>query len=71
MKSTRQNAFSVNEVKLPKWARTEHDFIRIQREILESDYAHKQLKHWFDLVFGAAQGDYNQLNIFFSYAYEV
>lgn len=31
----------VNEVILPKWASNEHDFVRIQRELLESKHVAK------------------------------
>ena len=37
---------------LPPWANSAEEFIRIQREALESDYVSQNLHHWIDLIFG-------------------
>lgn len=60
----------VNEVQLPKWAKNEHDFVRIHRECLESKHVAKRLKYWVDLLFGIKQKDEANHNIFYGYAYE-
>ena len=67
MKST---GYTANTVKLPKWAKNEHDFVRIQREALESEYAKNKLKSWLDQMFGTRQEDKQKKNIFFCFAYE-
>lgn len=56
---------------MPKWAKNEHDFIRIQRECLEHPLVKKNLKPWLDMIFGTRQEDKTKKNIFFCYAYEV
>ena len=61
----------VNEVILPKWCKNEHDYIRINREVLESKEVSQKLKHWIDMLFGVKQKDVDCLNVFFCYAYEV
>lgn len=45
----------VNDVILPKWASSPHDFIRINREALESEYVSANLHHWIDLIWGYKQ----------------
>lgn len=60
----------VNEVILPKWASNEHDFVRIQRELLESKHVAKQIRAWLDMLFGARQKDEGFYNVYFCYAYE-
>ncbi|KAF6776340.1 hypothetical protein AHF37_03796 [Paragonimus kellicotti] len=45
----------VGEVKLPKWASTPEQFIRIHRQALESELVSCQLHHWIDLIFGYKQ----------------
>jgi hypothetical protein len=66
-----RDGYSVNEVMLPKWAKNEHDFIRINREVLDSKQVTKGLKFWLDMIFGVRQKDESCMNIFFCYAYEV
>eukprot|EP00347_Sterkiella_histriomuscorum_P012473 403368442 len=61
---------SVNEVLLPKWCQNEHDFIRINREILDSKQVSLMLTFWVDLMFGAKQRKEEYYNVFFQYAYE-
>ncbi|KAF7257255.1 hypothetical protein EG68_05654, partial [Paragonimus skrjabini miyazakii] len=45
----------VGDVKLPKWATTPEQFIRIHRQALESELVSCQLHHWIDLIFGYKQ----------------
>lgn len=45
----------VDDVILPKWAKTAEDFIAIQRRALESEYVSQNLHHWIDLIFGYKQ----------------
>ena len=52
---TRQNGMQINNVQLPPWARNAQEFVRINREALESDYVSRHLHHWIDLVFGYKQ----------------
>jgi len=51
----RQNGKRVNDVKLPKWAKDSKDFLRINRQALESNYVSENLHHWIDLIFGYKQ----------------
>ena len=47
-----QSGVQVGDVQLPRWARNCDEFIRIQREALESEHVSKQIHNWIDLVFG-------------------
>lgn len=51
----RSNGDKISQVKLPNWAKTPGDFLRIMREALESDYVSENLHHWIDLIFGYKQ----------------
>jgi hypothetical protein len=42
----RQNGIRLDDVGLPPWARTAEEFIRINRQALESDYVSENLHHW-------------------------
>ena len=42
----------LDDVKLPPWAKSAEEFVRIQREALESEYVSLNLNHWIDLIFG-------------------
>jgi hypothetical protein len=50
-----QNGESVDNVELPPWASSPEEFIRINREALESDYVSCHLHEWIDLIFGYKQ----------------
>jgi hypothetical protein len=50
-----QDGKKVGDVELPPWAPTAEDFIRIQREALESEFVSNNLHHWIDLIFGYKQ----------------
>lgn len=49
---TRSNNKVVNDVKLPKWAKTPNEFLKKNREALESSYVSENLHKWIDLIFG-------------------
>jgi hypothetical protein len=70
---THSNA-PISDVVLPPWARNSaHEFVRIHREALESDYVSANLHHWIDLVFGYKQRGreaVNAHNTFFHVTYE-
>ncbi|OQR84604.1 hypothetical protein ACHHYP_13143 [Achlya hypogyna] len=52
----KQNGDVVDDVVLPPWAKgSAHEFIRLHRLALESDYVSAHLHHWIDLVFGFKQ----------------
>lgn len=42
-------------VGLPPWAKNSQDFIRQNRNALESEYVSSNLHHWIDLIFGYKQ----------------
>mmetsp|Transcript_3651 Transcript_3651/g.5568 ORF Transcript_3651/g.5568 Transcript_3651/m.5568 type:complete len:2959 (-) Transcript_3651:158-9034(-) len=51
-----QNGLCISNVRLPPWAKgSAHEFIRIQRLALESEYVSRNLNHWIDLIFGYKQ----------------
>ncbi|CAG8463161.1 6634_t:CDS:10 [Paraglomus brasilianum] len=69
----RQDGQRLNEVVLPKWAKTPEEFIRIHREALESDYVSQNLHHWIDLIFGYKQTGEEAVkarNLFYYLTYE-
>ncbi|XP_048243612.1 neurobeachin-like isoform X2 [Haliotis rufescens] len=63
----------VNDVILPPWAKSPHDFVRILRMALESEFVSCQLHHWVDLIFGYKQKGpeaVRSTNIFYYLTYE-
>eukprot|EP00054_Salpingoeca_dolichothecata_P021304 m.136033 g.136033 ORF g.136033 m.136033 type:complete len:942 (+) comp23938_c0_seq1:3290-6115(+) len=70
----KQNGEVLGDVLLPPWAKGDpHEFIRLHREALESDYVGAHLHEWIDLTFGyKQQGDEakNSLNVFHHLTYE-
>ncbi len=48
----RANGKRVDCIKLPKWASSATEFLKKQREALESDYVSQNLHSWIDLIFG-------------------
>jgi hypothetical protein len=45
----------IDNVQLPPWASSPEDFIRINRQALESDIVSNNLHKWIDLIFGYKQ----------------
>jgi hypothetical protein len=69
----KQNGEKVDDVILPPWAKTPEEFIRINREALESDYVSEHLHEWIDLIFGYKQlgkEAVNAYNVFYYLTYE-
>ena len=69
----KQNGEDVSNVILPPWASSPEDFIRVQREALESEYVSMHLNEWIDLIFGFNQRGPNAIsshNLFFHLSYE-
>ncbi|XP_035380132.1 neurobeachin-like protein 1 isoform X1 [Electrophorus electricus] len=63
----------VNDVILPRWAKTPEEFIYKHRKALESDHVSAHLHEWIDLIFGYKQrGDaaVEALNVFYYCTYE-
>jgi len=63
----------VDDVILPKWAKTADDFVRINRQALESEIVSCQLHQWIDLIFGFKQrgpAAVESLNVFYYLTYE-
>uniref|UniRef100_A0A8C7VQQ5 Neurobeachin-like protein 2 n=1 Tax=Oncorhynchus mykiss TaxID=8022 RepID=A0A8C7VQQ5_ONCMY len=63
----------VNDVILPKWARSPEDFIYKHRKALESEYVSAHLQDWIDLIFGYKQrgpAAVEALNVFYYCTYE-
>lgn len=64
----------VEDVRLPKWANNSpYEFIRIQREALESDHVSDRLHEWINLVFGCKQtgpAAVEAKNLFYYLTYE-
>lgn len=69
-----QTKFSVSNVKLPPWANgSAHEFVRLNRLALESEYVSNNLHHWIDLIFGFKQRGLNSVkanNVFHFLSYE-
>ncbi|CAG9332437.1 unnamed protein product [Blepharisma stoltei] len=68
-----QQGNKINNVQLPPWANSAYDFIRINREALESDVVSERIHNWIDLIFGYKQrGDEAEkaMNIFYYMTYE-
>ncbi|XP_061658136.1 neurobeachin-like protein 1 isoform X5 [Syngnathoides biaculeatus] len=63
----------VNNVILPKWAKSPEDFIYKHRKALESEYVSAHLNEWIDLIFGYKQrgpAAVEALNVFYYCTYE-
>lgn len=71
---TTQRGHRVDDVGLPPWAKgSAHEFVRIHRVALESEYVSRNLHHWIDLIFGYKQrgpGAEAAHNIFHHLSYE-
>eukprot|EP01117_Protostelium_nocturnum_P013834 TRINITY_DN5207_c0_g1_i1.p1 TRINITY_DN5207_c0_g1~~TRINITY_DN5207_c0_g1_i1.p1 ORF type:complete len:2330 (-),score=855.46 TRINITY_DN5207_c0_g1_i1:20-6229(-) len=51
----KQDGEKLDDVVLPPWASTPEEFIRINREALESEWVSAHLSDWIDLIFGYKQ----------------
>ncbi|CAI9594076.1 unnamed protein product, partial [Staurois parvus] len=63
----------VDDVILPKWAKSPEDFIHKHRKALESEYVSAHLHEWIDLIFGYKQrgpAAVEALNVFYYCSYE-
>ena len=63
----------VNDVELPAWANTPEEFVRINRQALESEFVSCQLHQWIDLIFGYKQRGPEAVratNVFYYLTYE-
>lgn len=63
----------VDDVELPKWAKNAHDFVRINRMALESEFVSCQIHQWIDLIFGYKQRGPEAIrncNVFYYLTYE-
>uniref|UniRef100_H2YT35 BEACH-type PH domain-containing protein n=1 Tax=Ciona savignyi TaxID=51511 RepID=H2YT35_CIOSA len=64
---------TLNDVKLPKWAKSADDFVRINRMALESEIVSCQIHQWIDLIFGFKQRGPEAVratNVFYYLTYE-
>ncbi|EGG24619.1 BEACH domain-containing protein [Cavenderia fasciculata] len=69
----KQNGVPIGDVVLPPWAATPNDFVRINREALESEYVSAHLHEWIELIFGTKQRGRNAIdafNVFYYLTYE-
>uniref|UniRef100_A0A6G3MFB2 WD repeat and FYVE domain-containing protein 3 (Trinotate prediction) n=1 Tax=Henneguya salminicola TaxID=69463 RepID=A0A6G3MFB2_HENSL len=70
----KQNGTTVENVKLPPWARGDpKEFIRLNRAALESEYVSSNINNWIDLIFGYKQTGKNAIksnNVFHSWFYK-
>lgn len=47
-----QTGIIIDDVKLPKWAKSPKEFLKMNRKALESEYCTALLPSWIDLIFG-------------------
>ncbi|KAI8325938.1 hypothetical protein GQ54DRAFT_250480, partial [Martensiomyces pterosporus] len=69
----KQDGTRLGDVKLPPWASTPEEFVRINRQALESDYVSANLHRWIDLIFGYKQRGPEAVkshNVFYYLTYE-
>ncbi|KAM3862933.1 LOW QUALITY PROTEIN: WD repeat- and FYVE domain-containing protein 4 [Diretmus argenteus] len=68
-----EDGTALGDVVLPPWAKGDaHEFIRIHREAMESDYVSSHLHLWIDLIFGHCQqgpAAVENINTFHPYFY--
>eukprot|EP00659_Diplonema_papillatum_P022667 gene22667-34692_t len=61
------------DVKVPPWAASPEDFVRINREALEGEHCSASVHHWIDLIFGCkARGEraFQANNLFHPLTYD-
>src|SRR5690606_21952427 len=51
----KSNGKFIDNVTIPKWAKTSKDFIQVCRSALESEYVSSNINQWIDLIFGYKQ----------------
>ncbi|KAJ2416874.1 hypothetical protein GGI10_000651 [Coemansia sp. RSA 2530] len=69
----RQDGTRLGDVKLPPWASTPEEFVRINRQALESEHVSANLHKWVDLIFGYKQRGPEAVkahNVFYYLTYE-
>eukprot|EP01133_Synstelium_polycarpum_P008387 gene8387-9862_t len=69
----KQNGVPIGDVGLPPWAATPLDFVRLNREALESEYVSQHLHEWIELIFGIKQrgrAAVDACNVFYYLTYE-
>ncbi|KAJ2078879.1 hypothetical protein GGI16_007856, partial [Coemansia sp. S142-1] len=69
----RQDGTRLGDVKLPPWASTPEEFVRINRQALESEHVSANLHKWIDLIFGYKQRGPESVkahNVFYYLTYE-
>ncbi|KAJ2490685.1 hypothetical protein IWW37_002972 [Coemansia sp. RSA 2050] len=69
----RQDGTRLGDVKLPPWASTPEEFVRINRQALESEHVSANLHKWIDLIFGYKQRGPEAVkahNVFYYLTYE-
>lgn len=66
----RSNGKRVEHVKLPTWATSAADFLKKNREALESPHVSNNLHKWIDLTFGYKQNSLEDDNVYHPYSYE-
>lgn len=67
-----QKSVVIGDVTLPPWARNPKDFLKKNRNALESDYVTRHLSSWIDLIFGVkSRGEkaLSAMNLFHPTAY--
>ncbi|CAN9499844.1 unnamed protein product [Ophioblennius macclurei] len=68
-----EDGTALGDVELPPWAKGDpHEFIRVHREALESDYVSSHIHLWIDLIFGyrqQGQAAVESVNTFHPYFY--
>ena len=52
---SQEDGRKVSDIELPPWASTPHEFVRINRQALESEFVSCQIHQWIDLIFGYKQ----------------
>jgi len=67
---SRTNGKRVEDVKLPNWALSADDFLKKNRQALESEYVDMNLHKWLDLIFGCYQNSLDHYNVFHPMTYE-
>eukprot|EP00301_Raphidiophrys_heterophryoidea_P007896 c12_g1_i1.p1 GENE.c12_g1_i1~~c12_g1_i1.p1 ORF type:complete len:1043 (-),score=208.99 c12_g1_i1:382-3426(-) len=69
----KQNGTRINDCLLPAWCKTPYEFVKLNRDALESEHVSMHLNYWIDLIFGYKQrGDeaIKAHNMFYYLTYE-